>query len=104
MRNAVQEVAGAIERIDHPPPRPVVRPGRAGFLHQEGVAGPRLGQVVADRLLGAQIGLADEIARSLHAHLQLLDLGEVAQQALGSALGSVLHHRHVRRKAHGHGI
>ena len=57
-------------------------PDAPALLHQEGVAGPGLGQLLAQRLLGADIGLADEVGRALDADLQLLDLGEVAQQAL----------------------
>ena len=103
VRNAVQEVGGAVERIDHPAPRPVLRARGAGFLHQEGVAGTRLVQFLAQRLLGAHVGLRDEVGRALHRDLQLLDLVEVAQQPLRRLLRRVGHHRQVRGEAKRHG-
>ncbi len=80
----------------------MIRSGRAGFLHEEGVAGAGLGQLFPDRLLGAQVGLRDEVGGRLDADLELLDLVEVAQQALGRLLGGVGHDGDVRGEAEGH--
>ena len=102
MRDAVQEVGRAVQRVHHPAPGPVVAAGSAGFLHQEGVAGAGAAQLLAQGAFGAQVGLADEVGRALDADLQLLDLGEVAQQALGRLLRGVLHDGHVGREALGH--
>ncbi len=56
MRNAVQEVGGAVERIDDPDIGLVGAFARAAFLADEAVAGPRLGQFLVKRLLGALVG------------------------------------------------
>ena len=50
----------------------------AAFLAEEAVAGPRLGELGAERFLGAVVGGGDEIARALQRDLQVLDLAEVA--------------------------
>src|SRR5262249_3475674 len=47
---------------------------------EEAVAGPRLGEFGAHRLLGAMVGGGDEVGRALERDLQLLDLAEVAPQ------------------------
>ncbi len=102
VRHAVQEVGGSVQRVDDPAPGPVLRPGGAGFLHQEGVAGARLVQFLLQRLFGAQIGLGDEIGRAFDADLQLLDFGKVAQQPLRRLLGGVGHDGQMRGEAEGH--
>jgi len=49
LRNAVQEVGGAVERIDDPGVRFVGAFAAAAFLAEEAVAGPRLGQFGIER-------------------------------------------------------
>jgi len=51
------------------------------FLSEETIAGPRLGQFLAQNLLGSMIGSADEIARPLEGDLKMLDLTEIAGEA-----------------------
>jgi hypothetical protein len=51
----------------------------------------------------AQIGLADEIRRAFHAHLQLLHLVEIPQHALAGFLRRILHDGHMGGEAKGHG-
>ena len=58
----MQEVGGAVERIDDPGMGLVGALVAAAFLAEEAVAGPRLGELGAQDLLGAMIGGADEIA------------------------------------------
>ena len=53
LRDAVQEIGGAVERIDDPGVGRVGAVVAAAFLAEEAVAGPRLGQFGAERLLGA---------------------------------------------------
>ena len=89
LRDAVQEVGGAVERIDDPGVGLVGALVPAAFLAEEAVARPRLGKFVAQRLLGAAVGGGDEIGRALERDLQLLDLAEVAlQRARGLAGGA----------------
>src|ERR1700675_1004956 len=88
MRDAVQEIGGAVERIDDPAMTLVgAGPGPAFFAEKAG-GRPRLGQFLVDDLLGAAIGGGDEIARPLERHLQMLDLAEIALEAApGTARG-----------------
>ena len=91
LRNAVQEVGGAVEGIDDPGVALVGAFARAAFLADEAVAGPRLGQIGIEQFLGALVGHGDEIRRPLQRHLQMLDLAEVAlEAAAGVARG--FHH------------
>ena len=88
LRDAVQEIRGAVERIDDPAVGLVGAFARAAFLAEKAVAGPRLGQFLQERLLGAAVGGGDEIGRALERDLQILDLAEVAlERARGLARG-----------------
>ena len=53
MRDAVQEIGGAVERIDDPAVASVGALVRAAFLAEEAVIRPRLGELGAQNLLGA---------------------------------------------------
>ena len=81
MRDAVQEIGGAVERIDDPAMRPVGADMGAAFLAEKAVIRPRLGELLAQDRFGAVIGGGDEIARPFHRHLQVLDLAEIALEA-----------------------
>ena len=59
----MQEVGGAVERIDDPAMGLVVADDLAALLHQEAVAGPRLRQLAEDDLLGPVVGGGDEVRR-----------------------------------------
>ena len=86
MRNAVQEVGGAVERIDDPAMALVGAGAGAAFLAEEAVFGPGLGQFLVNDLFGAPIGGGDEIARALQRDLKVLDLAEIAlETAAGTA-------------------
>ena len=88
MRNAVQEIGGAVERIDDPAMALVGAGTRAAFLAEKAIGRPRLGEFLVDDLLGAAVGGGDEIARPLERHLQMLDLAEIALEAApGTARG-----------------
>ena len=88
MRDAVQEIGGAVERIDDPAMALVGAGAGAAFLAEKAVGRPRLGQFLVDDLLGAAVGGGDEIARPLERHLQMLDLAEIALEAApGTARG-----------------
>ena len=80
MRDPVEEIGGAVQRVDNPAVMLVGTFRRAAFLEQQAVAGTRLGQLVAERPLGAQIRGGDELTRTLDRDLQLLDFAEIADQ------------------------
>jgi hypothetical protein len=58
----VQEVGGAVERVDDPAMGLVGAGDEAPLLHQEAVARPGLRQLAVDGLLGAVVGGGDEVA------------------------------------------
>ena len=85
MRNAVQEIGGAVERIDDPAMGLVGAGASAAFLAEEAVFGPRLGEFLAHDFFGAPVGGGDEIARALQRDLKVLDLAEIALEAAAGA-------------------
>ena len=80
MRDAVKEVGGAVERIDDPARLVGIALDLAAFLEQHAPVGPRLAELVDDRLFRALVRHGDEIAGPFAADLELLDLAEVAPQ------------------------
>ncbi len=97
MRDAVQEVGGAVDRIDDPAIAVVLALDLTGFLHQEADLRPRLRQLDHQDFLGAQIRRRHEIRRALAADLKLLDFAEVAAQRTGGLLGRRRHDVHEGR-------
>ena len=91
MRDAVQEVGGAVERIDDPAMRLVGAGAGAAFLAEEAVIGPRLGKLLVHDLFGAAIGGGDEIARALERDLKVFDLAEIALEAAAGAARRLEH-------------
>ena len=87
----MEEVGGAVERIDDPAMLVVVALDRAALFHQEAVAGARLRQFGEDDVLGLAVGLADIVAGALQRDLQILHLAEVARQRPAGLHGG-LHH------------
>src|SRR6202035_4946953 len=85
LRNAVQEVGGAVERIDDPGVGLVVARARAAFFTDKAVTGARLGEVLVQHLLGAAIGHGDEVGRPLQRYLKIFDFAEVALEATTGA-------------------
>ena len=85
MRNAVQKIGSAVERIDDPGVALVGAFAGAAFLADKTVARPRLGEVRVEHFLGALVRQRDEIGRSLQRHLQVLDLAEIALEAASRA-------------------
>src|SRR6266849_578836 len=81
LRNAVQEIGGAVERVDDPAMGLVGTLGSSALLAEKAVAGARLGELRAQNFLGAPIRRRDEISRPLQRDLQPLDLAEVALEA-----------------------
>src|SRR5437868_6171998 len=81
MRNAVEEIDGAIERIDNPPGFVGIAGSLATFLEQHAPIGACVAQFLDNGLFGPFVGHRDEVARPLAADLELLDLAEVAAEA-----------------------
>src|SRR4051794_7620048 len=77
LRDAVQEIGGAVERIDDPGVALVGAGAVAAFLTEETVTRPGLVKVGVEHFLGALVGERDEIGRALQRYLEVLDLAEV---------------------------
>src|SRR5262245_1211039 len=103
MRNAVQEVQGAVERIDDPAMGLVAAFARAAFLAEKAVAGPRALELLAHGLLGAPVGDGYEIGRTLDRDLQVLDLAEVAFEHAAGFVRGLDHHVEEGGAEHGGG-
>src|SRR5205814_7272187 len=78
LRNPVEEIGRAVERIDDPGVGFVAALPAAALLAQESVAGPRLRQFHVQDLLGPTVGRGDEIARPLQRDLEGLEFAETA--------------------------
>ena len=100
MRQAVQEVGGAVERIDVPAMARVGALDDAALLHDEAVAGARLFQRVAQDLLRLAVGGGDEVARALARDLQVLDLAEIALEGARRLHHGIGHDGHEGRADH----
>ncbi len=92
MRHGVQEVGGAVERVDDPGVGLVGALDHAALFAEEAVAGPRLQQFLEQRLFGLEVGGADIVGRALLGHLQFGHLAEVARQGAAGLAGGVGHH------------
>ena len=92
VRNAVQEVGRAVERIDHPGVGLVGPFAAAAFLAEKAVARPRLQQLGTQDFLGAMIGGGDEVRRAFERDLEMLNLAEVALQAAAGLARGGGHH------------
>ena len=88
VRDAVQEIGGAIERIDDPRMRLVGAFAAAAFLTEKAVARPCLHQLCVEGFFGATVGGRHEIGRALQRDLQFFQFAEVAfDRARGLARG-----------------
>src|SRR4029079_9829344 len=93
VRYAVQEIGRAVERVDDPAMPAVAGDRLRSFLAEEAEARTRQQQPVAQDALCLQVGAADEVARTFGRHLEILDLAEIALQALGGLERGADHHR-----------
>lgn len=81
MRQAVQEVGGAVQRVDDPAAGRILARLFAGFLADPAIVRPCGAQFFLDDALGLAVGAADEVARALDRDLKVLDLAEVLDEA-----------------------
>jgi preprotein translocase subunit SecF len=91
-REAVQEVRGAVERVDDPDGVRVA--ARAGFLGEDGVIRIMFVYGLDDFPFGGTIRLADVIVAALHLDLQAVELDEVSHQGVAGAPRG--HHGHIQ--------
>ena len=91
MGNAVQEVQGAVERIDDPAVGLVAAFAYAALLAEKAVARARALELLAHDLLGPVVGGGREIRRPLDRDLQTLDLAEVALEHAAGFLRGLDH-------------
>ncbi len=87
----MQEVGGAVERIDDPAVRAVGALDLFAFLAEEAISRTCLQKLFAHDLLGLAIGGRDEIARSLDRDLQVLHFAEITPQRFSCLEGSLNH-------------
>src|SRR5690606_8394680 len=82
VRNAVQVVAGAVERVDHPgvAAGAAVALLRAAFLAEDGVVGIGAPQFLDDRFFGQAVDLAGVVHAPLLDHVQRVEPVHVAHQ------------------------
>ena len=92
MRDAVEKIAGAIQRIDDPARLGRVALDHSALFQHEAPIGPHCQQLVIQRPLGSLIGLRHEIRRALAGDLQMLDFTKIATQTLPGLAGSFFHH------------
>ena len=95
--NAVEEVAGAVERIDDPARLARIARDLAAFLAS---GSPSRAALLAVRPIASVrplIGPGHEVRRPLAADLELLDLAEVAPQAAARLARGALHHANRAR-------
>src|SRR6266852_1127510 len=92
MRDAVQEVQGAVERIDDPAVALVAAFAGAAFLADEPIARPRMLELRAHDILGVPVGAGHEIGRPLERDLQLLELAEIALERAARLVRGLDHH------------
>ena len=87
----MEEIGGAVERVDDPAMGFVVALPAAAFLAEETVARPRLGELRVQNLFGAAVCRRDEIRRAFHRDLQVLDLAIVALETAAGLAGRGRH-------------
>ncbi len=82
LRNAVQEVGRAIERIDDPAVGAIGALFLLAFLAEETVGGAGLQKLVTNDLFRLQVCLGHEVARPLTETCRFCNLAEIARQRL----------------------
>ena len=88
----MEEIAGAIERIDDPAGLVCIAFDDTCLFHHKTPVGARIEQFVIDRAFGDTVGLGHEVRRALAAHLEVLDLAEIATQATARLARGFLHY------------
>src|SRR5690606_2563633 len=92
VRDAVEEVAGSVERIDDEARLGGIAGDLAAFLHQEAPVGTRRAQFIPQGTLSRLVRLRDEVRGALAAYLEVLDFAEVAPKPPPRLARGALHH------------
>src|SRR6478752_589173 len=92
VRDAMQKVHRAVDRIDDPAVGLVAALPHSAFLADEGVAGARLFELLPHDLLGASVRRGDEIGRPLERDLQVLELAEITLERAARLARGLDHH------------
>ena len=100
-RNRVQKVGRRVERIDVPGVAFVSPLDPAALLQHETVARTRFGELLIEGLFRPLVRKTDEVARTLHRHLQLADLAEIAFESAPRLDRGAGHHGHQGGADHG---
>jgi hypothetical protein len=101
MRNAVQKIQRAVERIDDPAVRLVAAFARTAFLAEKAIAWARKLELFAQDFLGPPIRGGDEIGRALQRGLQVLDFAEIALERAARLTRGLDHHIEEGGAEHG---
>ena len=91
MRNAVEEIGRAVERIDDPARLAFFARDHAALFEDKAPAGPNLQQLVIENPLGAHIRLGYKVGRAFFRYLEMLDFAKVPAQARSRLARGALH-------------
>src|SRR3546814_19966273 len=90
MRDRVEEVRGAVERIDDEARLARIAFDLARLFHLEAPASTRVGQFVIQCALGRLIGFCYKVGRPFLRDLQMLDTAEIEAQLRAGLCGGAL--------------
>ena len=91
MRQAVQKVGGAVQRVTDPAAFGFFRAGLSALFTKESKFWPGFGEGVANDGLRPAVSLADEVGRPFAGDGQVFDIAEVAEQLSASLIGCLNH-------------
>ena len=100
VRQAVQKVGGAIQRVDDPAPGRVCALGLGTFLAEKAISRARAEQILAQNAFGLPVGAGHEVAGALGRNLKVLDLAKVLDQGAAHLAGCFLHQVQVCAALH----
>ena len=86
-----EEIGRAVERVDDPGVLAIGAGNLAAFFHQKGIGRAGLLEFVKHDLFGPQVGLGNEVGRTLARDLEVFDLVEIARQRLAGLDGGADH-------------
>src|SRR5262245_7527562 len=101
MRNPVQKVQRAVERVDDPAMRLVAAFACAAFFAQKTITRSRMRELLAQDFLGALIRGGYEIGRPFQGGLQVLNFAEVALEGAACLARGLDHHVEEGGAKHG---
>src|SRR5437867_12566043 len=101
MRNPVQKVQRAVERVDDPAMRLVAAFACAAFFAQKAIPRPRMLELLAQDFLRALIRGGYEIGRPFEGGLQVLNFTEVALERAARLARGLDHHVEEGGAKHG---